>query len=65
MKKDKRTNNDLQNEILLTMPSSTAKAERSFSVLKRVKTPLRGTMGQERLSVLVLLHIHSDNQLQL
>ncbi|CAC5416458.1 unnamed protein product [Mytilus coruscus] len=47
-------------QILLTMPPSTATAERSFSALKRVKTYLRSTMGQERLSSLALLHVHSD-----
>lgn len=47
-------------KILLTMPPTTATAERSFSVMKRVKTYLRSTMGQERLSSLALLHIHSD-----
>ena len=35
--------------MLLTMPPSTATTERSFSVLKRAKTFLRATMGQERL----------------
>lgn len=33
--------------------------ERAFSGLKRIKTPLRSTMGNERLS-LCLIHIHSD-----
>ncbi|CAC5372028.1 unnamed protein product [Mytilus coruscus] len=48
-------------QILLTMPpSTTTAAERSFSALKRVKTYLRSTMGQDRLSSLALLHVHSD-----
>jgi hypothetical protein len=34
------------------MPPSTATTEISFSVLKRVKTYLPATMGQERLLVL-------------
>ena len=46
--------------VLLTMPVATATVERSFSVLKRVKTYLRSTMGQERLSSLALLHIHRE-----
>lgn len=48
-----------------TMPPTTATAERSFSVMKRVKTYLRSTMGQERLSSLALLHIHSDFDIEL
>lgn len=46
-------------EILLTIPISNASAERSFSVLKRVKTYLRSTMGQEKLEALSLLQIES------
>jgi len=49
----------------IAIPPSTTTAERSFSVLKRVKTYLRATMSQERLSALALLHIHRDIQLQL
>lgn len=52
-------------KILLTMPPTTTTAERSFSVMKRVKTYLRSTMGQERLSSLALLHIHSDFDIEL
>jgi hypothetical protein len=33
--------------------------------MKRVKTDLRSTMGQERLSSLALLHIHSDFDIEL
>ncbi len=32
--------------------------ERSNSTLKNLKACLRGTMGQERLSSLALMHIH-------
>ena len=46
--------------ILLTMPVTTASSERSFSVLKRLKTYLRNTMGIERLNGLALLHIHRE-----
>lgn len=35
--------------LLLTLPVSTATAERSFSVLRRLKTYLRSTMRQDRL----------------
>lgn len=47
-------------KILLTFPSSGAAAERSFSALKRLKTYLRSTMSQQRLSELSLLHVHKD-----
>ncbi|CAG2226088.1 unnamed protein product [Mytilus edulis] len=47
-------------QILLTMSPSTFTTERSFSTLKRIKTYLRSTMGQERLSSLALLYVHSD-----
>jgi hypothetical protein len=47
------------------MPPSTATTERSFSILKRVKTYLRATKWQERLSALPLLHIHRDIKLPL
>ena len=44
---------------LLTYPAvSTCTAERSFSGMKRLQTPLRSTMTDERLSSLAILHIH-------
>lgn len=46
--------------ILLTMPVATATAERSFSVLRRIKNFLRTTMGESRLSSLGLMHIHRE-----
>lgn len=46
--------------IFITVPVSTATAERSFSVLKRVKNYLRNTMLQERLSNLAILAIEKD-----
>ena len=46
--------------VLLTMLIATATAERSFSVLRRVKTHLRTTMHQDRLSALGLMHIHRE-----
>ena len=36
---------------LLTYPVSTCDTERSFSGMKRLKTPLRSTMSEERLSL--------------
>ena len=44
--------------VLLTMPVSSASAERSFSALKRLKIYLRSTMGADRLCGLSLMHIH-------
>ena len=46
--------------ILLTLPSSTASAERSFSTLRRLKTWIRSRMGEDRLTALALLNIHRD-----
>ena len=47
-------------QILCTLPVSVATAERSFSTLRRLKTWTRSTMGEERLSVLALMHVHRD-----
>lgn len=45
-------------QICATIPVSVASAERSFSTLKRVKTYLRNSMGENRLNGLALLSIH-------
>ena len=45
---------------VLVMPATNASSERSFSALRRVKSYLRCTMGQERLNYLMLLHVHND-----
>src|SRR5207244_7285453 len=42
-------------KLCLVLPASTASAERSFSTLRRVKSYLRATMGQERLNHLLIL----------
>ena len=44
--------------VLCTLPVTSCTAERSFSGLKRIKTALRSSMTNERLSSLSLLHIH-------
>ena len=50
-------------QIFVVLPVSVAECERSFSTLKRLKTYLRSTMGQERLVGLVLMSIHRDIRL--
>ena len=47
-------------KIALALPVSTASNERFFSVLKRVKTCLRTTCGQDRLSNLLLIAVEND-----
>lgn len=44
-------------QAIVTMPITTAEAERCFSTLKRVKTFLRSTMGENRLAALAMLSI--------
>uniref|UniRef100_A0A1A8CP78 Si:ch211-240b21.2 n=1 Tax=Nothobranchius kadleci TaxID=1051664 RepID=A0A1A8CP78_NOTKA len=39
---------------------TTAEAERCFSTLKRIKTFLRNSMGQERLNALAMLSIERE-----
>lgn len=46
--------------ILLTIPSTTCTAERTFSFLKIIKTYLRSTMGQELLNNLALMYIYEE-----
>ncbi|XP_045501439.1 uncharacterized protein LOC123698735 [Colias croceus] len=48
--------------IMLTVPVSTTSAERSFSKLKLIKTYLRSTMSQERLSALSVLLIEEKKK---
>ena len=47
---------------LLTYPVTTCVTERSFSGMKRLKTPLRSTMSDERLSSLAVLHVHKHKK---
>ena len=46
--------------LLATIPASVATAERSHSALKRLKTYLRSTMTESRLTHLLLLHVHKQ-----
>ena len=50
---------------LLTYPVSTCTAERIFSSMKRLKSPLRSTMTDERLSSLAILHIHKHKNVDI
>lgn len=47
-------------KFFLTVPMTSASCERSFSCLRRLKTYLRSTMGEERLSSLAVLAIERD-----
>ena len=51
--------------VLLTMPVASATAEMSFSVLRRLKTYVRSTMKNDRLSSLGLMHINRDFEVDL
>ena len=44
----------------MTIPVTMAKDERTFSRLKIVKTPLRTTMGDQRLESLLLMSCEKD-----
>ena len=44
--------------IFSTIPITTATSERRFSTLKRIKTHLRNSMGEERLTGLALISVH-------
>ena len=46
---------------VMVLPVTSCEAERSFSTLRCVKTYLRSTMTQERLSGLALMNVHSHN----
>lgn len=46
--------------LLCTLPMTTVESERCFSTLNRIKTFLRNTMGQDRLSALAMLSIEKS-----
>ena len=46
--------------LLAMLPATTCSAERSFSSLKRIKSPFRSTMTTIWLSGLTLLNVHRD-----
>ena len=47
-------------KIMVTIPVTSCKCERSTSLLRLVKSRLRSTMGAERLNALTLMHCHRD-----
>ena len=46
--------------LILVMPATNAISERSFSVMRRVKSYLRSTMRQERLNHVMVLNIYKE-----
>ena len=46
--------------IFATLPVTTASSERSFSAMRRLRTYLRSTMGEQRLTSLALLSVLRD-----
>ena len=46
--------------ICLSLPVTTCTIERSFITLRRVKTWLRSTMSDERLSALCMMSVHKE-----
>lgn len=47
-------------QTLATLHVSTSSNERSFSTLRRLKSYLRNSCGQDRLNELTMLNIHRD-----
>ena len=52
-------------KIVATIPVTSCSCERSISCLRHLKNYLRGTMGQERLNGLALIHAHREIALDL
>jgi len=47
-------------KIILVVPAPNAISERSFSILRHMKTWLRSAMQQSRLNWCMILHIHKE-----
>ena len=45
-------------QIMATLPVTSCECERSISMLRLVKSPLRSSMGQDRLNGLAMLYYH-------
>ncbi len=52
-------------QIFCTLPVSTCTAERAFSALKILKTYLRNSMTDERLTGLALMYIHPEIEIDI
>ena len=52
-------------KIAAYIPVTVVHVERSFSTLKRLKTYLKNTMGEERLNGLALMNVHRGIQLDI
>ena len=46
--------------LYLTVPMTSASAERTFSTLRRLKNYLHSNMSQERLNHVIILHTHKN-----
>jgi hypothetical protein len=53
-------NIDIAFRIFLSIAVTNCSAERSFSLLKRIKTSLRNSLGEERLGSLAVLNFNND-----
>ena len=58
--KDVFCNLQIAIQLLLTLSTSVASCERSFSKLKLIKNYLRTTMSQDRLKALAILSVESE-----
>jgi hypothetical protein len=47
-------------QISVTIPGTTACAERAFSALNRLKNALRSSMNQQRINRCLLAHIYKN-----
>ena len=47
-------------QISVTLPVSNASAERTFSAMKRIKSWLRASMGNSRLSDLAVINVNLE-----
>jgi len=47
----------------MSLPESTTTNERSFNTMRRLKTYLSSSIGNERMTGLALLSIHKDRQI--
>ena len=52
-------------KLVATIPVVTCECERSVSALRRLKTYLRNSIGQERLSLLAMMHTHYSHDVDL